>query len=34
MSAPSKTEISELDNPTWPKANLRASTELCAGEGN
>jgi len=34
MSAPSKTKISELDNPTWPTANHRASTELCAGEGN
>lgn len=34
MSAPSKTEISELDNPIWSKVNHRASTELCAGEGN
>ena len=34
MSAPRKPEVSELDKPAWPKANHRASTELCAGEGN
>ena len=34
MSAPRETEVSELDKPAWPKANHRASTQLCIGKGN
>jgi len=34
MRAPRKTEVNELDKPAWPKANHRASTELCTGKGN
>ena len=29
MSAPSKADVSKLDNPAWPKANHQARTELC-----
>jgi len=29
MGAPSKADVSKLDNPAWLKANNQARTELC-----